>query len=100
RKWAEARIRWVYAQLMALCARLNIPRPAATTPLEFLPVMAHTLPESHEDLRQITQAYLQVRYGEVPETEDAVEQVLSAWRRVDAAGRHEVTQRRKRMQEG
>jgi hypothetical protein len=100
RKWAEARIRWVYAQLMALCTRLNIPRPAANTPLEFLPVMVHTLPESEEDLRQITRAYLQVRYGEVPETEDEVEQVLSAWQRVDTAGRHEVALRRKRLQEG
>lgn len=100
RRWAAARIRWVYAQLMGLCNRLNIPRPAADTPLEFLPVMERVLPDSGEDLRQMTQAYLQVRYGEVPETDTEVEAVLAAWRRVDAAGRRESALRRKRMQEG
>lgn len=84
---AAARIRRIYALLMLLCAQLNHPRPAADTPLEFLPVMGELLPGQMDDLGRITEAYVQVRYGELPETQAEVEAIEAAWRRVALAGR-------------
>jgi len=41
----------------------------------------------------ITQAYLQVRYGELPESPQAVEDVMAAWERIEAAGKQQKANR-------
>lgn len=84
---AAARIRRIYAQLTELSADLGKPRPAAFTPLEFLPVLENVFPNHSTELRSVTQAYLKVRYGELPETRQEVEQVKVAWKRVKDQGR-------------
>ena len=84
-----ARIRWVYFQLMDLCTELGRPRPAAVTPLEFLPDLEALFPDSQAGLGFITQAYLKVRYGELPESRDEVEQVVSAWKKVETQGKQQ-----------
>ncbi len=84
---AAARIRRVYSQLCSLSASLGLPRPPAITPLEYLPKMESLFPEHSGDLALITGAYLQVRYGEVPETNQEVQEVVNAWNRVRAEGR-------------
>lgn len=87
RLFQAARIRWVYFQLMGLSADLGRARPASVTPLEFLPDLTALFPEQPADLALITQAYLRVRYGELPESQEEVEEVLKAWDRVEAFGR-------------
>ena len=84
---AAARIRRIYAQLMQLSADLGKPRPAAFTPLEYLPSLEKLFPNHPEELRLVTGAYLRVRYGELPETHQEVEQVDVAWKRVREQGR-------------
>jgi hypothetical protein len=84
---AAARIRRVYAQLMDLSARLENARPPAVTPLEFLPGLIILFPEERESVSIITNAYLDVRYGEVPEDPQAVQTVLTAWKQVNQKGR-------------
>jgi hypothetical protein len=81
---AAARIRRVYAAFLRACAELGAPRPAAVTPLEFLPAAGEALPGLAGELRTITDAYLKVRYGEIPESRAEVEQVEAAWRRIEA----------------
>lgn len=93
---AAARIRRTYAQLMHLCRQLGIPRHPAVTPLEFLPVMLAAFPGCEQELEQITAAYQQVRYGEIPETGQAVQDVLSAWERVRQSGKAALNQNRKK----
>ncbi|GAB4577849.1 MAG: hypothetical protein Fur0022_05810 [Anaerolineales bacterium] len=88
---AAARIRRIYADLLDLCVKMDHPRPKAITPLEFLPVLDQLFPTSHNDLTTITQAYLKVRYGELPETRKEVQVVEQAWRRVK-----EESERKKR----
>lgn len=83
---AAARIRRIYIQLMELCGDLGKSRPAALTPLEFLPVLMDLFPGFENDLKTITQAYLRVRYGELPETRREVDQVESAWAQINAHG--------------
>lgn len=82
-----ARIRQVYARLLALCARLGANRPPAQTPVEFLPALNALFPDCCAELDLITSAYLRVRYGMLPETEAEVNDVVAAWQNVDRAGR-------------
>ncbi|HUF37795.1 MAG TPA: DUF4129 domain-containing protein [Anaerolineales bacterium] len=91
---AAARIRRIYARLMNLCEDLDAPRPAASTPHEFVPMMAELFTGGADDLSLITDAYQQVRYGELPERAEAVEQVEAAWERVQAEGKRLLNNKR------
>ncbi len=82
RRRAAARIRQIYADFITLCARHELTRPVATTPLEFIPLTADLLPTAQPEVRAITEAYLRVRYGELPETRQEVRAVEAAWQRV------------------
>ncbi len=92
---AAARIRWVYAQFMDLCEDLGTPRPPALTPLEFIPRAAALFPDHLPALQTLTQAYLRVRYGELPETQKEIDDVTAAWESVEAAGKAQLQARRK-----
>ncbi|NUM44821.1 MAG: DUF4129 domain-containing protein [Anaerolineales bacterium] len=83
---AAARIRQIYADLLDLCAGLDIPRPDSQTPLEFLRTVQGELPAVRAELGTITNAYLKVRYGELPETREEVLAVETAWEQVRRAG--------------
>lgn len=91
RRWlAAARIRRIYALLMDLSAQLNQPRPAARTPLEFLPTLKVLFPGLNAELETITDAYLRVRYGDLPETDEEVKSVEAAWRLVSHTGHDQI----------
>lgn len=92
---AAARIRRIYARLMDLSTRLGQPRPASRTPLEFLPSLKALFPALEGDLQTITSAYLRVRYGELPELQQEVEDVERAWRRISLSGQELLKSRRK-----
>jgi hypothetical protein len=84
---AAARIRQVYADLMDLCATLGHPRDEADTPLEFLPQINQLFPQQLPEATLITQAYNYIRYGQLPETRQEVEEVEAAWKKINAVGR-------------
>jgi len=86
RALAAARIRSIYARLLKLGRRLGTPRLASTTPLEYLPLLEGYFPSLTSDLEVITQAYLQVRYGELPESVEEVQKVEDAWDRILPVG--------------
>jgi hypothetical protein len=88
RRYAAARIRRIYAELMVLSQRLDMARPRASTPLEFLPNLVVLFESEDEALELITRAYLKIRYGELPETRHQVDEVELAWQRVEARGRY------------
>ena len=83
---AAERIRYIYAQLLELSADLGHSRPTSITPLEFLPELEDQFPGLGVDLRVITTAYNDIRYGELPETKRQLEAVEEAWRRVRLKG--------------
>jgi hypothetical protein len=93
---AAARIRRVYAHLMHLSERLEQPRPASRTPLEFLPNLEALFPGFQGELGTITEAYLRVRYGDFPEQSEDVEAVEDAWKRVSQVGYEKVKEARSR----
>ena len=90
RMLAAARIRRIYAHLMDLSAKLDQPRPPSSTPLEFMPNLVSIFPTLSMELGAITDAYLRVRYGELPETNQEVEIVETAWRRVRSLGQEKL----------
>jgi hypothetical protein len=76
---AAAQVRRIYALLMDLCEKLGHARPAALTPLEFLPTLRQIFPEGVTQVSLITNAYVRVRYGELPETDTEVKELRQAW---------------------
>ncbi len=86
---AAAQVRRIYAQLMDLCVKLGHARPAALTPLEFLPTLKQVFPEGEAQADLITRAYVKVRYGELPETDAEVKEIKLAWNWLKSHARHE-----------
>jgi hypothetical protein len=70
-------------------------RAEAETPLEFLPALRRLFPGSEMQLDTITQAYLRVRYGELPETQAEVDEVESAWGYVNTKGKEMLNSKKK-----
>ncbi|MES0361697.1 MAG: DUF4129 domain-containing protein [Anaerolineales bacterium] len=90
-----ARIRRVYARLLDLSDKLGNPRPLSSTPLEFLPSLENLIPNSKRELDVITQAYLRIRYGELPETQQEVEIVETAWNLVRTQGQDQLREKKR-----
>jgi hypothetical protein len=91
-----ARVRQVYADLLELCEELGRSRLDSQTPLEYFPVLVELFPEHAEQVILITQGYLKVRYGELPETSQELTSVEEAWRLVQKVGKGNLEVKRKR----
>ncbi len=83
---AAARIRRIYAEFMELCENLELARAESQTPLEFLPLALRIFPQTSKELELITDSYQRVRYGELPETHQEVQEVEQAWKQVRELG--------------
>ncbi len=98
RRWlASARIRRVYQELMDYCKNMDSPRLPAFTPYEFLPELIRLFPELETEVTLLTDVYQRVRYGEIPETAEELENIIQAWERVKAYARKQVKERRNRL---
>ena len=75
-------IRRVYAQTVRLAASRGYPRPAAKTPYEHLATLQQAIPGCESELAQITEAYVGVHYGELPEQLDALAEIRAAFERI------------------
>ncbi len=85
RNWrAAASIRRIYVQMCNAAAGAGYPRGGSQTPYEYLATLAEVWPQNPGDSALITQAYVRVRYGEVPETEAELEEIKAAWKRLEA----------------
>ena len=93
---AAARVRRIYVHLLDLSTKLENPRPSSFTPLEFLPSLERLFPGFKGELELITEAYLRVRYGDLPENKDEVFAIDAAWRKVAATGQEMVKAQKKR----
>jgi hypothetical protein len=83
RNWrAAASIRHIYQQMLALAADIGYPRGESETPFEFLPTLAEIWPENTADSQLVTQAFVKIRYGELPETEAELAAIKAAWQRL------------------
>jgi hypothetical protein len=76
---AAATIRRIYAALVALAGQKGLQRAPHQTPLEFLNPLSTTWPNLAEQFTTITNAYVNVHYGQFPEGKAGLEQVRRAW---------------------
>jgi Domain of unknown function (DUF4129) len=84
---AAARIRQIYADFLDLCQDLGHPRPQPETPFEFqASIHGQIFKEAWPELTLITQAYVKVRYGELPEDQHAMDAIEAAWKRLSQEG--------------
>lgn len=95
RYFSAMRIRQTYMRLLDACEKLGMPRPVALTPLEFLPVPTRLFPLHKDGAERITQAYIKVRYGEIPEDEAEVDQILMDWNEIRTEFRKIQAQKRR-----
>jgi len=93
-------IRRIYAQTVRLAASHGYPRPASHTPYEHLATLHQAFPGCEADLGQITEAYVGVHYGELPEHPDALAQIRAAFDRVQVTGKQGDKQRDKQLPAG
>lgn len=96
RRRAAARIRQIYAELMDLSARLGQARPGSQTPLEFQPALQDLFSGLAAEISTITQAYVRVRYGQVPESAQELQAVENAWSRIAKEGRQKIRMNKRR----
>ncbi len=82
---AAATIRRIYAALMVLAAQRGLQRAESQTPLEFLAVMQSEWQSLAEPLAVITNAYVKVHYGQLPEDTAGADTVKQAWETVLSA---------------
>lgn len=79
---AAITIRRIYAQMGALAAERGYPRAPHETPYEYLPALERALPDNCGEVKCITEAYVAVHYGEVPERPEELTAVQAAWKRI------------------
>jgi hypothetical protein len=98
RRWlAAARIRRIYQNLMEYCQKLDNPRLPAFTPHEFLPQLIALFPEHTAQVTMLTDVYQQVRYGEIPESLDELQQIVVSWNEIKKEAEIRVKERHKRL---
>jgi hypothetical protein len=56
------------------------------TPLEFLPKINRLFPELQPEILMITEAYLDVRYGLLPENKNEITNIEAAWKELQVVG--------------
>jgi hypothetical protein len=96
-RWlAAAKIRRIYSRMMELTSKLGKSRPPAHTPLEFVSVLEDLFPNGKDEVNTITQAYMRIRYGELPETIQDVRVVESAWEHVRTLGKESLAKSTKK----
>jgi hypothetical protein len=83
--YSTENIRRIYASLVAFGGELGHPRGEEETPYEYLGTLEELFDGSELDVDLITDAYVNVHYGEFPEVNDQVERVRESWERLRKA---------------
>jgi hypothetical protein len=76
---SAATIRRLYASMVDLATEAGYPRRPAETPYEYRPTLDRAYPQSREAVDAITEAYVRVHYGEVPESRAEMDRLVEYW---------------------
>jgi hypothetical protein len=80
--FAALTIRRIYAHMASLAAKQGYPRAINETPYDYLPTLCRAFPENPQEVTQITESYVAVHYGELPEREEELSEIRTAWQRI------------------
>ena len=76
--FAALTVRRAYAQMVKVASAEGYPRAVSQTPYEYRDILREAFPAGQEPVEIITEAYVRVHYGEVPESADALRTVTEA----------------------
>jgi hypothetical protein len=94
RRWrTAASIRQLYQAMCDASTAAGHTRSPSETPYEYLATLGEVWPGNQPDTQLITEAYVRVRYGEVPETEEELQAIKQAWRRLEESSSAELAAR-------
>jgi hypothetical protein len=82
RLYAAVSIRKIYANMARLAASQGFPRQPAQTPYEYLPTLGLAFPDCQAETTAITEAYVQVHYGEVSESLKDLQGIRECWEQI------------------
>lgn len=92
RRWrAAVSVRRIYQQMCRAAAVYGYTRQESETPYEYLNTLSRAWPQGTAESRLITQAYVRVRYGQIPETAEELAAIRAAWNRLEQARPEEQT---------
>jgi hypothetical protein len=84
RRWqTAASIRRIYQDMSNLAGSSGYPRVESETPYEYLKTLNDAWPEHTAQTQLITEAYNRVRYGEIPETAEELDNIQAAWKQLE-----------------
>lgn len=84
RQQIAASIRRIYQEMSDIAASLGYPRLESETPYEYIPSLARVWSEGNEQITLITESYIRVRYGQIPETKAELAQIKAAWQHLQS----------------
>lgn len=91
RNWQTAvSIRRIYRNMLIAAETNGYPRLETETPFEFLNTLAQAWPEYQKETQLITNAYVKIRYGELPETKEERQAIKDAWRTLEQSPPKEI----------
>lgn len=76
---SAASIRKIYASMVDLAGEAGYGRRPAETPYEYRSVLYRAFPGGQEPVDAITEAYVRVHYGEVPDTREEMARIVRYW---------------------
>ena len=76
-------IRRIYQHMLHAAEASGYPRLDSETPFEYLKTLREAWPNHPAETQLITQAYVNVRYGELPESQDELDAIFSAWQTLE-----------------
>lgn len=71
-------IRWAYARMEREAKKRGFPRKTSDTPYEYRRECYKAYPQCDREVRLITEAYVGIRYGELPESDEELDKVRTA----------------------
>ena len=79
---SAASIRKIYASMVDLATEAGYPRRLAETPYEYRTTLYQAFAGGESAVDAITEAYVRVHYGQVPDTREEMDQIVRYWREV------------------
>lgn len=81
---AALTIRRIYQQMSYYAERAGNGRETNQTPYEYLTILKQLWPNHTSQAQLITQAFVKIRYGELPESQEEFNQIKLAWKQIQA----------------